>query len=137
MVAHVTHDPRDRVQVLRGGQHVAWARKAATIVVASHDGRVTVRGTREALAAAGVDVEHGDCTWADAVADVDVEISPVSLAPRPSGRSTSTARKTTEAKLRLSPDALARLDAAAERAGLSRSAYVERLAAELPPAIVG
>jgi len=38
--------------------------------------------------------------------------------------------------LRLSPDAVARLDAAAERAGLSRSAYVERLASELPPAIV-
>lgn len=38
--------------------------------------------------------------------------------------------------LRLSPAALARLDAAAERAGLSRSGYVERLAGELPPAIV-
>lgn len=39
--------------------------------------------------------------------------------------------------LRLSPDAVARLDAAAERIGLSRSAYIERLASELPPAIVG
>lgn len=135
----MTHDPRDRVQVLRGGQHVAWARKAATIVVASHDGRVTVRGTREALAAAGVDVEHGDCTWVDAVVDVDVEISPVSLAPRPSGSRVPEAertRPTVQALLRLSPDALARLDAAAERAGLSRSAYVEKLAGELPPAIV-
>lgn len=45
-------------------------------------------------------------------------------------------RHTMSAKLRLSPDALARLDAAAERIGLSRSAYVERLASELPPAIV-
>ena len=45
-------------------------------------------------------------------------------------------RHTLAAKLRLSPDALARLDAAAERAGLSRSAYVERMAGELPPAIV-
>lgn len=132
----MTHDPRDRVQVLRGGVHFTWARKAATIVVASHDGRVTVRGTREALAAAGVDVEHGDCTWVDAVVDVDVEISPVSLAPRPSGKSESTARTKPGVLLRLSADAVARLDAAAERAGLSRSAYVERLAGELPPAIV-
>lgn len=132
----MTSDPRDRVQVLRSGQHVAWARKAATIVVASHDGRVTVRGTREALAAAGVDAEHGDCTWVDAVVDVDVEISPVSLAPRPSGKSESTARNKPGVLLRLSADAVARLDAAAERAGLSRSAYVERLASESPPAIV-
>lgn len=133
----MTHDPRDRVEVLVHGAHRGWARKAISILAWSHDGRPTVRGTREALAAAGVEVrDDGRGVVGPDEIHVDVVISPVSLAPRPSGKSASTARRTTEAKLRLSPDALARLDAAAERAGLSRSAYVERLAGELPPAIV-
>lgn len=55
-----------------------------------------------------------------------------------SGKSIPEAQRHTVAvKLRLSPESAARLDAAAERIGLSRSAYVERLASELPPAIVG
>lgn len=133
----MTHDPRDRVEVLRDGVHVTWARKAVTITWAAQDGRVTVRGTPRALAVAGVDlVDDGRGEVGPDRVIVGVEFSPVSLAPRASGKSTSTARRTTEAKLRLSADALARLDAAAERVGLSRSAYVEKFASELPPAIV-
>ena len=133
----MTHHPRDRVEVLRHGQHVTWARKAVTITWAAQDGRVTVRGTAEALAAAGVEVQDdGRGIVGPDRAIVDVEISPVSLAPRASGKSESTARRTVEVKMRLTADAVARLDAAAERVGLSRSAYVEKLAGELPPAIV-
>lgn len=146
----MTHDPRDRVEVLTGGAHRAWARKAASILAWSHDARPTVRGTREALAAAGVDTSHlddagglGRCVRVgeqgpEDEAIVDVVISPVSLAPRPSGKSASTApRRRPKRALTLSPDAWARLSAAAERTGLSLSAYVERLASELPPAVVG
>jgi len=132
----VTHDPRDRVQVLRNGRHVAWARAAATIVVASHDGPVSVRGTLSALSAAGVAIgDDGKATveWADVTAIVGVDVSPASLAPRRSGSRVPEAdrkRPTVATLLRLTPGAVGRLDAAATRAGLSRSAFVEKWANE-------
>lgn len=122
----MTHD---RVEILRDGQHVAWCRKAVSILAASHDGPLAVHGTLLALYAAGVAIgDDGRATVehaGDAIA-VGVVVSPVSLAPRPSGKSSSTApRRRPKRAVTLAPETWAWLDAQAGEGGVS--AVVERL----------
>ena len=125
----MTHGPRDRVEIIRDGVHVVWCRKAVSIANAAQDGPLAVRGTLSALSAAGVWIgDDGRATVEHAGESIAVGaiVSPVSLAPRASGKSESTApRKRPKRALTLSPAAWAWLDAQAGEGGVS--AVVERM----------
>lgn len=132
----MTHDPRERVEILRDGARVGWARTAPPIAVEARKGGATVRGTRAALRAAGVDVRRSVLRHLGDVLPVTVEVTaepPPGSVPRASGSSTPEAdrsRKDAVMTIRVPPETAVRLRALATEAGETLGQAVTRLVSD-------
>lgn len=129
----MTHDSRERVEILRDGRRLGWARIGAPIAIEARKGGATVRGTRAALKAAGVDVKASVLRHLGYVLPLTVEVTeapPPGSVPRPSGSATPEAarsRKDVALTVRVPPETATRLRALAAEAGETLGQAVTRL----------
>ena len=127
----MTHDPRERVEILRDGVRLGWARTGAAVYPHMVTGAVLVRGTAGALAAAGIRGQH--LVWRGYKRPVSVEVTeapPKGSVPRPSGSATPEAdrvRRDVALTVRVPPETADRLRALSTEAGETLGQTVTRL----------